>query len=135
MFYDYSITIPAGTPESSPEEVELKLVHGVIHTVRIDIPTGSRGEVHLVIYRAEHQLYPTNPDGTFNTDGRYIEFPDIVELDAAPFSLIARGWSPDADYDHTYHIEIGIVESKFALASLKVAQGIEKFLKLIGIGV
>lgn len=135
MFYDFAITIPAGTLESSPEEIELKLVQGVIHTVRIDIPSGSRGEVHLIILRAEHQLYPTNLDGTFNTDNRYIEFPDVEELNAAPFSLIARGWSPDADYDHTYHIEIGLVESKFALASLKVAQSIEKFMKLLGIGV
>lgn len=135
MFYDFVITIPASTAATSPTVLDMKLTHGVIHTVRIDFPPGPRGEVNLVIFKGGTQLYPFNLEGYFNTDNRYITFDDYQELFSAPYTLTAKGWSPDADYDHTLHIEIGLIESKVALASLKLARALEKFLKLVGIGV
>jgi hypothetical protein len=134
MFYDFEITIPAGTTQASPKEVELKLTHGVIHTVRIDFPPGPRGEVYLAIFQGSVQRYPYNRGGSFRADNTYVNFDDFLELNSEPYTLLARGWSPGAIYDHTLHIEIGLIESKIALASLKLATGIEKFLKLVGIG-
>ncbi len=135
MFYDFTFTITKGKTKAAPEELELKLTHGVIHTVRMDFPPGPRGEVNMVLYHEEHQLYPTNPDGAFNADNTYINYEDYFELSTAPYTLKARGWAPAADYNHTVHIEVGIIESKIALASLRVAAGLEKFLKMVGIGV
>lgn len=135
MFYDFAFTITKGTTKAAPEEAELHLTHGVIHTVRFDFPPGPRGEVDVVLYHEEHQLYPTNPDGSFNADNTYINYDDFFELTTEPYSLKARGWAPDADYDHTVHIEIGVMESKLAMAMIKLATGMEKFLKMVGIKV
>ena len=135
MFYDFAFTITKGKTKAAPEELELKLTHGVIHTVRLDFPPGPRGEVEIALFHEEHQLYPTNPDGAFNADNTYINYDDYYELFTEPYFLKARGWAPDANYDHTIHIEIGIIESKIALAALGVAKGLEKFFKLVGIGI
>lgn len=133
MFYDFAITIPAGTSEDDPVEEELKLTHGVIHRVEVEFYPGPRRYVGLRIYHQEHQLYPTNPDGEFKTDGYTIAFDDFFELKTAPYALKARGYSPDADYSHVVTVRIGVVESKIALALLKMATGLEKFLKIVGI--
>lgn len=135
MFYDFAITVPKSTTEAAPVTEELKLTHGVIHTVRLDFPPGPRGEVNIVLYHEEHQLYPTNPGGAFNSDNTYINYDDFFELTTAPYSLKARGWAPTANYDHTIHIEVGVMESKLALAMIKLATGMEKFLKMVGIKV
>ncbi len=135
MFYDFEIVIPAGTTQASPKEVEMKLTHGVIHAVRIDFPPGPRGEVYLAIFQGSIQRYPYNRGGYFRADNTYINFDEYLELKSEPYVLTAKGWSPGAAYDHTLHIQIGVIESKIALASLKLATGIEKFLKLVGIGV
>ncbi len=135
MFYDFAITILAGTTALAPKEETLKLTHGVIHTIRLDFPPGPRGEVNLALYHEEHQLYPTNPGGAFNADNTYVNFDDFFELSTAPYALKARGWSPTADYPHTIHIQVGVIESKIALASLKMAAMLEKFLKFWGMGV
>ena len=135
MFYDFAITVTAGKTEASPQEQTLKLTHGVIHTVRLDFPPGPRGEVNIALYHEEHQLYPTNLDGAFNADNTYINYDDFFELATAPYFLKARGWAPTANYDHTVHIEVGVMESKLALAMLKLALGMEKFLKMVGIKV
>ena len=134
MFYDFEITIAAGTTQASPKEVEMKLTHGVIHAVRIDFPPGPRGEVYLAIFQGSIQRYPFNRGGYFRADNTYINFDEYLELKAEPYLLTAKGWSPSATYDHTLHIQIGVIESKIALASLKLATGLEKFLKLVGIG-
>ena len=135
MFYDFAFTVTKGKTKAAPEEQVLKLSHGVIHTVRLDFPPGPRGEVNIALFHEEHQLYPANPDGAFNADNTYINYDDYFELTTEPFGLKARGWAPTADYDHTIHIEIGLLESKIALAVLHMAVGLEKFLKLVGIKV
>ena len=135
MFYDFPITVPAGTLKAAPKEVELKLTHGVIHTVRLDFPPGPRGEVNIVLFHREHQLYPNNPEGVFNADNTYISYDDFYELRDGPYSLTARAWSPTADYAHTLHIQVGVIESRIALATLKLALGLEKLLKIVGIKV
>ena len=135
MFYDFELTVPAGTPAATPTEVKMQLTHGVVHTVRVDFPPGPRGEVYLAIFQGGVQRYPFNRGGYFRADNTYINFDDYLELTRAPYLLTAKGWAPTAAYDHTLHIEIGLVESRIALASLRLAAGLEKFLKLVGIGV
>ena len=124
MFYDFAVTIPAGTTQASPKEERLKLSHGIIHTFRLYFPPGPRGEVNLAIFDALHQVWPTNSGGAFNADNVYISFDDYYELLNAPYELVAKGWSPSADYSHTIRVEIGLLESKVALAWLRIAKGL-----------
>jgi hypothetical protein len=135
MFYDFALTITAGTTEANPAEQEMKLTHGVIQTVRLFFPPGPRGEVNVAIYHQEHQLYPTNPGGAFNADNVYISFDDYFELFSPPYVLLARGWAPTASYNHTVRIEIGVIESKIALIGLRVAKALDKFFNILGVKV
>jgi len=133
LFYDFAVTIPAGTPEDSPVEKTLKLTHGVVHRLEVEFYPGARRYVWVKIFHEEHQVWPTNPDGSFQTDGYTIAFDDFYELKTEPFSFTVRGYSPNADYDHVVTIRIGIIESRIALAMLRVSAGMEKFLRLVGI--
>jgi len=135
MFYDYKLTIPAGTTEAAPAEQRMRLTHGVIHTVRLYFPPGPRGEVNVQIYAGNYQLYPTNPGGSFNADNLYIAFDDYYELLRGTYELTAKGWAPDAVYQHVIRVEIGLLESRIALASLRVAKGLDKFFKTLGLKV
>lgn len=135
MIYDFEVTVTAGTALATPKESRLKLTHGVIHQLNIDIPPGPRGELYFVILVGGSQLYPHNQGGYFRTDNRLIAFNEYFELTSAPYELTFKGWAPTAAYDHTVHIEVGLIESKIALASLRVAKGLEKFFTAIGLKV
>ena len=108
MYYDIPVTIPANTPELSPIEVEVKLTHGVIHRVEVEFPAGCAGLAHLQILRYDHQIYPTNPEGSFNTDDYIVPIDDYFELIEAPYTLKLRGWNLDDTYEHTITVRIGI---------------------------
>jgi len=135
VFYDFAITVPAGTAETSPKEERLKLSKGIIHRVEVEFYPGCRRYVEVVIFHGNYQLYPTNRPGAFSTDGYTIAFDDYYELPAETNELVVSCWSPDADYDHVIVVRIGVMESKMVLLLSSVIRGLAKMLRLMGISV
>ena len=114
MFYDYALTIPANTAKGAPSEQEISLTHGVIHRVEIEFPAGCAGLAHLAIFLREFQLYPTNPDREFASDGYTIAFNDYFELFEPPHNLVIRGYNTDDTYSHTITVRIGVLPKDVA---------------------
>lgn len=109
MYYDFSFTIPANTTQASPEKEDVKLCHGVIHRLEIGFPRGCAGLVHLQIREGLHQRWPTNPQGSFNTDGHAIGINEHLRFTREPYILTLVGWNLDDTYDHTLEVRIGIL--------------------------
>ena len=95
-------------------EVELKLTHGVIHYIEIGFPAGCAGLAHLVLLHGEHQLYPTNPEGSFAANGYVIPINDYFELFYAPFEITLRGWNLDDTFPHTLSVRINVLQEDVA---------------------
>ncbi len=109
MFYDFSFQIPANTTQKSPTELRCKLTHGIIHRIEIAFPAGCAGLAHLQIKEGLHQLWPTNPEGSFNTDGYTIVVNEFQELYRSPYTVTLVGWNDDDTYSHTLEIRFGIL--------------------------
>lgn len=109
MFYDVSFTIPANTTKAAPTELDVKLTHGVVHRVEIGFPSGCAGLAHLQIRNALNQVWPTNPEGDFNTDDYTIPIDDYYELFEEPYILTLVGWNLDDTYSHTLEVRLGIL--------------------------
>jgi len=122
MYYDFSFTIPANTLKKSPTELEVKLTSGVIHRVEIGFPSGCAGLVNLAIRKGLHQVWPTNPDGAFNTNDYTITINEFYPLTTAPYKLTLQGWSLDDTYPHT-------IEVRFALLPPEVLYPEETFIE------
>lgn len=114
MFYDKAFTVPANTARSSPVETVLQLSHGVMHYLEIGFPAGCAALAHLVLLHQDHQLYPTNPEGSFAADYHIIPIRDYFELFYEPFALKLRGWNLDDSYPHTITVRIGILPADVA---------------------
>lgn len=133
MYYDFSFTIPADTAKSSPEELDVKLTHGVIHRVEIGFPRGCAGLVHLQIRRGLHQLWPTNPQGSFNTDGYIIPINEYYELFVEPYILTLVGWNLDDTYVHTLEVRIGILPSRAPISGGPVTLAVRRLTGRLGL--
>ena len=128
MFYDFALTIPAGTPEGSYVEQRMKLTHGVVHRVEVEFAPGCRRYVYVKIYHGGHQLLPTNPEQSFRSDGHVIVIDEHYPLTSAPYELIVRGFSPDAVYPHTIIVRVGILPEEILLPSLSLSQVLRVFI-------
>ena len=109
MWYETEITIPAGTTEANPTIVELHVAYGIIHHVVIEAAPGCHREAAIRVLLQEHQIYPTNLDMDIALDGVPRIFDDRQPVLQPPFIVKIKGHSPDAIYDHTYRVGIGIL--------------------------
>lgn len=100
MFYDFPLSIPANTPESSPAEQEINLTYGVITHVEVEFPPNCAGLARGRVLQHRHQLWPTNIDGWFRTDGDVIKWEDCYEMFEPPFDLVIQGYNEDDTFPH-----------------------------------
>jgi hypothetical protein len=76
-----------------------------------------------------HQMYPTNPEGSFASSGETVTWAEDFALDQPPFELVAYAWNDDDTYDHTVTVRVVIQE---AAVELSLYQEIRSLLGLGG---
>lgn len=108
-FYSFAITVPANTAQTAPVELEAPLSPGMIHRVEIQFPRGCAGLAHAQVFRAAHQIWPTNLDEDLASDGFIIAWDDRYELAESPYSLILRAWNLDDTYQHIITFRFAIL--------------------------
>lgn len=101
MFFEYDLTIPANTAATAPTELLVPLSAGRLAAVAVQFPRGCVGLVYTVAHRSEHQLWPTNPDGSIRGEGATISWAEDLVLEDDPYILRLRGWNLDDSYAHT----------------------------------
>jgi len=100
MDYDVTLTVPASTTEADPAELRVRLTKGIIVKVRVGIPDGAANEVHVVIVRGAHQVWPTNPDGNFAWNDYVHEIEASYVLEDHPLIMRVVAWNEDTINDH-----------------------------------
>ena len=115
MLYEFDIEVKAKTKKDSPKEQELNLTHGIVHRIEIEFPAGCRGYVFLVIYHRQHQVWPSNLDDAFDAEGYTIPMTEHFDLTEPPHNLLVKAWSPQATYDHTITVRVGILPKEVLL--------------------
>ena len=113
MFYSYDVTIPANTAESSPASQRCFLTVGKVTRLIVSFPPGCAGLVHVRILAGTHQVWPSNPDGSFRADGYAFEVTEDYSLEVARPELVVQAWNDDDTYSHTVTVAFG-VERKLA---------------------
>ena len=134
MWYEFTLTIPAGTTVKNPVSLEMKLTHGVVHRVTIEAAPGCKRYAAVRILQCEKQVIPTNPDQDVALNSNMREFDERIELFEPPYTLKVIGYSPNATYDHEYRIGIGVLPPE-VFAEYSITQSaLQKFLKMVGVG-
>lgn len=100
MRFDFDLTIPVGTTQTAPAQLEARLVRGVLKRIEIFFPPGCASLVKTIIRDGLHQIAPANPNGSFNADGSTIQFEMNYRLEASAHLLMCEAWSSLCKYDH-----------------------------------
>lgn len=132
MLYEYTLTVPANTAEADAVSQDLKLTKGVIHRVEVDFPIGTRGLVHVKIFRGANQVWPDNPDGDIATDGHPRAWDEHYEVSDQPTTFTAKGWSTADTYDYDIRIAIGMLPKEVMSPLSGVVGALKKVLRFLG---
>lgn len=118
MIYNYSISTAANTAETSKQETVLKVSRGVLHKLEITFPGGCAGLLNVQIFDDTHQIFPTNPGGSFALDNVHLNFAEFYEITSPSPQLKVITWNDDDTYEHKVHIAIGILPKNRILRRL-----------------
>ena len=108
MFYDYTLTIPPNTLITKPVTKIVTVSPGLVDRVMIIFPTGVAALAHIRILRGTHQVWPSNLDGDFASDGEFLDFSENYPLQDAPYEFILSGWNDDDSYTHKLIVRFNI---------------------------
>jgi len=114
MFFAWDITIPADTPETSPEEQTLKLTKGVITRMDVKFPPGCHGLVHVRLLRSEFQLVPLSRGEWVTGDAETVPTEGYYELTETPAQLKFVAFNDDDTYDHAVTVRVSIIKQEVA---------------------
>lgn len=132
MNFKYGVTIPYNTQEATPHTKVLKVSKGILHDIDVVMPRGCMAMVDFRLFYHEHQIYPTNPDEGFKSEGEAISMRDHLEILTAPYEIVAKGFSPDTTYNHTILVRLGILPESILIPTKGLSSLIAKFIKLLG---
>jgi hypothetical protein len=116
MFFEYPLTVIAGTTKADPATLECLLAAGAVTRVDVQFPAGCVGIVHASIWRRDHQVWPVNLDNDIAGEDAIISWPESYDLDEEPFAFTVKAWAPTTTYPHT-------ITFRFALLTLEEMQG------------
>jgi hypothetical protein len=134
MFYDFPLSIPANTPESSPEELEAKLTYGVITHVEVEFPLNTGGLARGRIFHEAHQVWPTNPDSWFRSDGRAIVWNERYELFEAPYTLVIQGYNEDDTFSHELIFRFEVLPPEAVTPPSETVPLLTRIARFLGVG-
>jgi len=133
VLHDFALTIPADTKADSPVEKKIYLTYGVITHVEVEFHPGCNGMVEVYIRHGLHQVWPTNPDSKFKTDGGVIAWQEYHEMFYPPFDLVIGGYSPGTAYDHEIIFRFEVTPREVAERGKLSATILNTLLRLLGV--
>lgn len=109
MIYGGTILTPKNTLQIAPLNTVFSVQAGIIYVVKVYFPPGSSGLLHMQIFDASYQAFPTTLGQSFSGDNIDFSFDETYDKSNPPSNLIVRTWNTDTDYDHELSVYIGQV--------------------------
>jgi len=108
MRYRAALTIPAGTPVSTPATAVLSLCPGFITEIELLFPSGQAGLTYLQIWHHERQVFPSTAGQAFRGDDHLLAFNEHFSVSGIPHEIELRGWAPDTTLEHTVYVDVTV---------------------------
>ena len=129
--YSVTKTFTAGGSKTSPEELEIKCIWGIVTDVTITFPAGCHGVCHVHLDDELHQMFPTNPEGDYALDDWTLKIDDEYKLLSDKRKVYLRGYNTGT-YDHTiavtFRVKLPDEHTPLEMALFKLINIMEKLL-------
>jgi len=112
MFYAFTHTITTSDVITAKKRLDLQMTAGVIHQVDVLFQDGCDHEANVVIFRGDHQLWPSNRGSTMKGNATVISFREFLELLPGDNELTAFIWGDGTITAVDVIIQIGLLPRK-----------------------
>lgn len=112
MFYVYRHKVLAGDDVDNKQEDNIHLTEGVVHQVDVMFQSGCENQIHVQLWQADRQLWPTNRDESLTGDGTIISFREFHPVAPGNQILTIKSWHTLAIEDKYIEVHLGVLPKK-----------------------
>ena len=112
MIYGGAILTPMNTLPGAPLRTVWPVGEGMIYVVKLYFPPGSSGLLHVQVFDASYQAWPTTIGQSFSGDNMQLSFDETYNKMGPPWELVVVSWNTDTDYDHEFGLYMGFVSKE-----------------------
>lgn len=105
-YFPYAFTVPAGTPQDTPTEIDVPLDNLILSDVGLQIPDGHVGRTGIAFFFSGQQILPWDQgSGWLQGNDLVDDFP--VNLEVGPGNLQVFMYNLGV-YDHTFYVRLHV---------------------------
>jgi len=109
MWYVLEDTIPANTAYADRRETSIKVSGGILHSIYVTIPPGSKTNANLQLRKASYFILPRNEDKSITGEHINTLYREWFEMQAAENTLTLVTWNTSTNNDHTVRLLVGVL--------------------------
>lgn len=112
MIYGGVISTPANTAASSPVKTVYQVTEGIVYHLEVIFPPGSCGLLHVQVFDASYQMFPTTLGESFSGDNYPFKLDVLYAKDDSPFQFTVVTWNLDDTYSHDVSVFLSLETSE-----------------------
>jgi len=112
MFYVYRHKVVDADVVGDKKEDDLHLTEGVIHQVDVMFQSGCVHNIHVQIWHANQQLWPTNRDEDLTGDATIVSFREFHPIHPGNQILTIKSWHTLTTVDKYIEVHLGVLPKK-----------------------
>ncbi len=109
MWFVLEDTVPANTTYANRRETKLRVGSGILHSIIVTIPPGSKTLARFRLRKASYMILPRNEDKYIAGEHVNVNYREWFELKTAENVLTLETWNEDTKHDHYIRLLIGIL--------------------------
>jgi len=129
MIYSDTIVTPFGTAEAAPLKTIISITAGMLYTLKLYLPPGSAGLLHIQVFDAMYQIFPTTIGKSFSGDNLSLSFDENYSKLEPPYEMVIMTWNDDTEYDHELSIWFGFASKDEYIARFAGSTEVADLLK------
>lgn len=132
MHYSFDLTIPENTTEAGKISLVCPVNYGILREIEIFFPWGCAGLVHVQLYKAINQIFPSNKDESYKDNDYHLKFEEYYPILEKPYELTLWGWNLDDYFSHVITFRFLVIHPSAisAVSGIPIAQ--EELAALLG---
>lgn len=112
MFYVYRHKVIVTDPDTQALPNIIHLTEGVIHQVDVMFQAGCAHDVHVQIWQANHQIWPTNREESLTGDATIISFREFHPIAPGNQILTIKSWYGVDKTGFYIEVHLGLLPKK-----------------------
>lgn len=130
MWYVLEDTVPANTARASARETSIKVHRGILHSIFVTIPPGSKFNAHAQLRKGGYFILPRNEDKSITGQHVNTLYSEWLFLPNEQNRLTLKTWNDSTNNSHKIRMLLGVLKKEDAEMPETLLKEMRLFLKL-----